>query len=756
MKASVVINTYNRAGYISNAVRSIASQTYEDVELIVVNGPSTDETDEVLCDLRRDGYVFKLLNCTSRNLSESRNIGISACAGDVVFFIDDDGIAHRSWVEILMRAYQSDDVGAAGGFTIDHTGMKFQCRYTVCDRLGNAFYLSNLSPAPQLESATGFFYPSLLGTNCSFRRSTLINLGGFDEVFAYMLDETDVCLRIFDIGKKIFTDPRAYVLHKYAPSHTRTAERIPGSLLAPARSKSYFMLKHADGNGGRISEVYGLIDAYRRDIEFSNRWYLDHKKISVSHYSKISKELVDGISEGISLAATASAKPRKSPHLSSENPLGKEFSPLRKDGKFKSNSKSLRIYFVTQGYPPKDTSGIARWTHECATGLAELGHEVHVLTRSQDDATYVDVIDGVWVHFVADKFDDDRIYRSPSPLPNSILRRAEAVLCEVERCKSIWGIDVISAPIWDLEGILCAEYCDIPLVTSLHTTYKLAMPFKPAWADDKTYRRKHVDPIIAGERWILDNSAAILANSSEIVREINDAYQSDLAGKKVELSIIPHGLGAAPDAALQANNEGGVFVGSGTRLLFVGRLEERKGPDTFLSAIGLLPRNGIPLNIVIIGQSPGDGNGFVRQLNSLASKLAATHPRVSIRFLGHVDDQVLERAYANCDIFVAPSRFESFGLILIEAMRWKKPVLACDIGGMREVIENNVSGILFPVADASTLALRLEELICDEALRLQLGQAAFERYKAKFTRRKMTIELQEFFTKVKTGVNHEQ
>ncbi len=746
MKASVVINTYNRASYLGNAVRSIATQSFADVELVIVNGPSTDDTVPVLEQLGSQGYQFKLLDCASRNLSESRNIGIAACAGDVVFFIDDDGVAHRQWVERLMRAYADSQVGAAGGFTLDHTGMDFQCRYTVCDRLGNASFLSTLDPAQLLSTGGGFAYPSLLGTNCSFRKSELLRIGGFDEVFAYMLDETDVCLRIFDRGHKIVTVPDAYVLHKYAPSHTRNAQRIPASLLAPARSKSYFMLKHANRNNGNLADIYGLIDGYRRDIDFSNRWFLDHKKITVAHYAKLSKELTDGINEGLTLGADEAVMNRASAHLSRPQALADSFLPVLRGGPLHPANQALRIYLVSQGYPPADTSGIARWTHECARGLADLGHEVHVITRSASEGAFVDMVGGVWLHSVPDRFDDERVYLSPVPLPDSILRRAEAVLAEIKRCQGIWGVDVVSAPIWDLEGILCAEYLELPVITSLHTTYRLALPFKPAWTTDREYRRRHVNLVMAGERWLLSHGASILANSQEIVHEIDAAYQCSLATQAKQLAVVPHGLDAAPAAPeLGAPRAPGPL-----RILFVGRLEERKGPDTLLAALALLPRNTPPLAIELLGQSPGDKDEFVRALKAAAAKLSARPAQFTVNFVGYVDDATLQQAYARCDIFVAPSRFESFGLILIEAMRWAKPVVACDIGGMREVIDSGDSGLLVPPGDADALAASLRTLINDSELRHGLGQRGFERYLQRFTRQTMALQLQAFLASVST------
>lgn len=739
MKASVVINTYNRGPYIGAAIRSIATQSFEDVELVIVNGPSTDNTEEVLDSLAREGYRFKLRSCASRNLSESRNIGIAASAGDVVMFIDDDAIAHPRWVERLMAPYAERDVAAVGGFTIDHTGMGFQCRYTICDRMGNAQYTSQIDPEQLLNAGVGFAFPSLLGTNSSFRRMELLRIGGFDEVFAYMLDETDVCARIFDRGKRIVTVPNAYVLHKYAPSHTRTAARMPNSLLAPARSKCYFVLKHGRRVNLSMTEMIEEINRYRKDIEFSNRWFLDHKKIGAAHYDKLMSELAAGVAEGLALGTDLARHELVSPHIHSAD-VELEFVRLRTDTRFKTHSDSLRIYFVAQGYPPADTAGIARWTYECATGLAERGHEVHVVTRSPTDSSYVDVVSGVWVHFVTDTADNDALRLPPINLPGSILRRAEAVVTEIARAKAIWGVDIISAPIWDLEGILCIRSLGVPVVTSLHTTYQLALPYKPQWRADATYRRKHVDLIIEGERWLLANSACVLANSNEIVREIDSAYGVSLAESAVPLKVVPHGVGLP----VHADEMSQVVENNVLQLLFVGRLEERKGPDTLAAALGALPTDIPAMEVLLVGQSPGDLDPFVIKLKAALDTAQSRLPQLSIRTLGYVDDETLQRCYAACDVFVAPSRFESFGLILVEAMRWGKPVIAGNIGGMRDVIEEGVTGRLFEVGNAAELAQVIVTLVRDKSERTRLGDNGRASYLRHFTREAMAQGIEIF------------
>src|SRR5262249_29446806 len=154
---------------------------------------------------------------------------------------------------------------------------------------------------------------------------------------------------------------------------------------------------------------------------------------------------------------------------------------------------------------------------------------------------FVDYVDGVWVHFLVDEFPDS-MPRCPVDIPDSIARRAAAVYAEILRSEAIWGVDVVSAPIWDLEGLFCVRYLHKPVVTSLHTTYLLALPSKPEWSEGSDFRRKHVDKVIQGERWLLANSKYILANSREVVHEINRKYGLSVDGYGNRVHLIPHGI----------------------------------------------------------------------------------------------------------------------------------------------------------------------------------------------------------------------
>ena len=104
-----------------------------------------------------------------------------------------------------------------------------------------------------------------------------------------------------------------------------------------------------------------------------------------------------------------------------------------------------------------------------------------------------------------------------------------------------------------------------------------------------------------------------------------------------------------------------------------------------------------------------------------------------IVFHGRVEEDELRDFYRNCDLFVAPSRYESFGLVYLEAMMFGKAVIGCDAGGIPEVVTHGVTGLLAKPGDPDSLRDALQTLLQDNRLRLEMGKAARADYKSRFT-----------------------
>lgn len=234
ISASVVISTLNRRQPLERALNGLARLHYDNFEVVVVNGPSTDGTDELL---NRCSDRIKLATCPIPNLSASRNFGIAQAAGEIVAFMDDDAVPEPEWLAQIVHGFDAT-VAATGGKVYDHAGPQLQYEFAVADRLGNATW-TLAHPSPNQCFPKSFEYPYLQGTNIAFRRDVLVGIGGFDEAYAYYLDEVDVCLRIADAGYLIRQLDEAFVRHMYAPSHVRS-QKVATNRFPILKSKFYF------------------------------------------------------------------------------------------------------------------------------------------------------------------------------------------------------------------------------------------------------------------------------------------------------------------------------------------------------------------------------------------------------------------------------------------------------------------------------------------------------------------------------------
>ncbi len=104
-----------------------------------------------------------------------------------------------------------------------------------------------------------------------------------------------------------------------------------------------------------------------------------------------------------------------------------------------------------------------------------------------------------------------------------------------------------------------------------------------------------------------------------------------------------------------------------------------------------------------------------------------------MRFLGLVNADTKLGLLRHADIVVVPSRYESFGLVAVEAMMFGKPVISTLAGGIPEVVADGETGLLVPPSDVAAMAVAMQRLCADSALRSQLGVAGRARYLACFT-----------------------
>jgi glycosyltransferase involved in cell wall biosynthesis len=207
----------------------------------------------------------------------------------------------------------------------------------------------------------------------------------------------------------------------------------------------------------------------------------------------------------------------------------------------------------------------------------------------------------------------------------------------------------------------------------------------------------------------------VLAPSSDTAQKL--AEVQSVPGEKIRKFPWPVNAGILRFADGSAKLSLPPAFPEGLIVLTVGRWaasERYKGADELIEAVAQL-RDSIPnLQLVAVG-----GGDDLPRLRKLASNRGIAD-RVS--FLEGLPREQIAACYARCDLFALPSTGEGFGLVFLEAMAFGKPVIGANSGGIPDLIENNVNGLLIPPCDHEQLVQALARLLDDPSLRARLGE----------------------------------
>jgi glycosyltransferase involved in cell wall biosynthesis len=255
--------------------------------------------------------------------------------------------------------------------------------------------------------------------------------------------------------------------------------------------------------------------------------------------------------------------------------------------------------------------------------------------------------------------------------------------------------------------------CGAPVVANCHGA-EFALARRKPW----------VRPLL---RAALLDADQIICNSSTTAADVRKTTGRDS-------TIIPYGTTVEVKPLRRESPSDGI-----SRILFTGRLIQRKGVEYLIRAMPrILERQKAILTIT------GDGDQRT-QLEALTASLGLGH---AVEFLGFVDNQTLDRCYAECDVYVNPSIIddrgdtEGLGVGPIEAFAHRKPVVASNVGGIPDVVKDRWTGLLVPEKSPERLADAILELIerPDYALELARNGLAFSRQSFDWNRITDSIE----------------
>jgi hypothetical protein len=735
---SVIVNTMDRAGPLRTLLQTLEGQSYPHFEVIAVVGPGSDAT---LAMLAAYGERVKVLRCPDANLSRSRNIGLLAARGDIVAYVDDDAAPCRRWLEQLTRLFAADGLDGAGGTVY----MIYPQAATIQHRLGVASSLAeNVNVRGSASERLPYpgrgrqWTPRMMGTDMAFRRKSLLAAGGFDQFFVYIAEETDLALRLANAGQTLQPVREAVVYHVPASSLNRTIFTQRGRWWwLETRSATYLCLKDGPAGGDRPAAIL------RRCLELVHGHWLAYSRFWRGGELGLGQALgmaaleLRGAAEGVAgglfrgrqtippataQAAGAAAEPIR-PFQNAQSPLAGAVDPITgRQPVITVAEPPLRICLLSHSYPPASFDGVGRLTNLMARGLFELGHTVHVVTGG--DREGVSFYDGAYVHRIPYRLERYERYAAFSNLHHA-LNLSHAIYEQVRRLALNDGVQIVDSPLWLFEGLVTAVSSTIPVVVRLVTALKQVAAIHGDHSDDARL-------VGEMERLLMERAAHLLPNTRATLDAVRTAY--GLAIPEERYTVVPYGIPPAAEEAIRPFDP--ARPPAQPMLLFVGRLEKRKGILDLFEAIPRVLRHTPNVRFIIAGADNSQHDGFYRQTGMDYPTYFGQRYRAyagQVRFTGRVDDATLDDLYRSCDLLVAPSRYESFGLIYLEAMNYAKPVIGCRAGGVPEVIDHGVTGLLADPEAPASLAEAIVSLLAAPARLREFGLAGRSQILQRFT-----------------------
>jgi len=345
--------------------------------------------------------------------------------------------------------------------------------------------------------------------------------------------------------------------------------------------------------------------------------------------------------------------------------------------------------------------------------LARRGIEVDCFTRIQDEKTPTTVPVSPGMRMIS------LPAGPPIPLsPPSLIPYLAEFQIGMEAFREIEGkeYDLLHAHYYlsGRVGLRLRENWQIPLLFMFHTI---------AFLKDGTARQgEEKEPLSRHqiEREMADGADLIIASNPHEENSIRSFFQVPAD----RVAVVPCGVDTAlfrPLDQEKARRELGLPFGK--ILLFVGRIEPIKGIDLLLQAMAELrsspdlPSGPFP-NLILVGGAEG-----MDALKALAKRWGLDP---WLLFLGSKPHRSMPLYYAACDALVIPSRYESFGIVALEAAACGRPVIATRAGGLPFAVSPGKTSLMVPENDPASFALAIRRILTAEGLAKSLGQAGRE------------------------------
>ncbi|MDX8410776.1 MAG: glycosyltransferase [Mariprofundaceae bacterium] len=374
-----------------------------------------------------------------------------------------------------------------------------------------------------------------------------------------------------------------------------------------------------------------------------------------------------------------------------------------------------------------DAGGQCVYEAKVATALAKLHHEIRCYTRHQGDKPRQEAI--------VDGADVCRFLMGPE----GFLRKEDMgqhlaeFVHELNHVHGPWleTADVLHGHYWDggVAALAVSLASGRPLVFTSHSLGALKQDSLP---DNNLY---HYDVRIPAERRVMAAADRIIALSSVEKHALTERYGID----PEKIRIVPGGVDVDQFAPKGSKDENKALVGIDADFMVftIGRLDARKGFIELIDCMPVVVRgmeargHSVCFMLPCGPETPSDEERELRR--HLQEHAEALGVAGHIRWFHRLPDRQLHQTYAAADVFVCPSLYEPFGLVLVEAMAAATPVVATCHGGPMDIVSDGEDGYLVDPLNTKQMAARILDVLgADGEARASMGEKALTKARERY------------------------
>lgn len=245
---------------------------------------------------------------------------------------------------------------------------------------------------------------------------------------------------------------------------------------------------------------------------------------------------------------------------------------------------------------------------------------------------------------------------------------------------------------------------------------------------------ERADALVGVSQFVAESTVALGYRADKVHAVLNGLEQTDWVDVAVDADDVRREFGAEGSAPL---------------LVTASRLFRWKGQHLIVAALPRVKVRFPDVKLLIVGRDDSRAGGGETYSTELRRTVADLDLADNVVFTGWRPD--VKRLMAAADVFVMPSFEEPFGMVYVEAMALRRPVVALDNGGAREIIVDGITGLLSPPDDVESIADNLVRLLADACLRDRLGDAGRQRVVDRFGAQRMTDDMAAVYEQLMAG-----